>query len=301
MAYSFKGSISFGLVYIPITLHNSIRSNDISFNMLDKKTKSRIQYKKTCVDCDGREVEQKDIVRAYQYEKDRYVIFEEDDFERLKTKKDKAITIREFVKLSEIDPLYYDKPYYVVPEAGAERAFCILRDAMQKENKVGIAKTVIGSKECLAAIRVKGGEMLLSTMYFADEVQRNPAKDVESEAGGRELDIAVTIIEGMTAKFDPRAYKDEYRDRLIDAIHKKIHGKEISPVPEEDDNKITGLFEALTKSLELQKKNDAKGKSASIAKTAKAAKPSKSKTTKAKPAIHSQKSVFPDGRAAVQV
>lgn len=258
MAYSFKGSISFGLVYIPITLHNSIKTNDISFNQLDKKTRSRVQYKKTCIDCDGQEVKNEDIVKGYQYEDGKYVVFEDEDFEKLKTKKDKAITIKEFVKLSEIDPLYYEKAYYVAPQAGAERAFAILRDAMAKENKVGIAKTVIGSKEVLAAIRVRGGEMLLSTMYFADEVQQNPAKSIISEAAAKEIDIAVSIIEGMTAKYNPKEYKDEYRDRLIDAIHKKIHGKEILPQKEIEESKVASLLDALTQSLELTKKDTPK-------------------------------------------
>lgn len=123
MAYSYKGSISFGLVYIPVTLHNSIKENDIGFNMIDKKTMSRVKYKKTCADCEGREVKQEDIVKGYEYEEGKYVIFEESDFEKIKTKKDKNITIEHFVKLDEDDPLYFDRPYYVNP-TGAEKSLC---------------------------------------------------------------------------------------------------------------------------------------------------------------------------------
>ena len=118
MAYSYKGSISFGLVYIPVTLQSSIKQNDIGFNMIDKKTKSRVRYKKTCEECDGREVKQEDIVKGFEYEDGKYVIFEEKDFEKIKTKKDKNITIEQFVEVAEVDPIYYDKPYYVVPTGG---------------------------------------------------------------------------------------------------------------------------------------------------------------------------------------
>jgi DNA end-binding protein Ku len=167
MPYSFKGSISFGLVYIPITLHTAVRNNDIGFNMLDKNTMSRVQYKKTCVDCNDKEVRNEDIIKGYQYEENKYVVFEDDDFEKLKTKKDKNITIEQFVDLSDIDPIFFEKSYYVVP-SGAERAFVLLREAMESQNKVGIAKTVLGTKETLFAIRVRDREMLLSTMYFHD-------------------------------------------------------------------------------------------------------------------------------------
>jgi len=162
MAYSYKGSISFGLVYIPITLHNTIKDNSIGFNMIDKKTMSRVRYKKTCSDCDGREVKQEDIVKGYEYEEGKYVIFEEKDFEKIKSKRDKNITIEKFVNVSEVDPLYFDKPYYVAP-TGAEKAYSVLLIAMEEENKAAIAKTVLGEKETLILIRAKNGQMLLNT------------------------------------------------------------------------------------------------------------------------------------------
>ena len=134
MAYSYKGSISFGLVYIPVTLHSAVKSNDIGFNMIDKKTMSGVRYKKTCADCGGREVKQEDIVKGYEYEEDKYVIFNEDDFEKLKSKKDKNITIEKFVHLEEVDPIYFDKPYYVEP-TGAEKAFAVLVSAMENKGR----------------------------------------------------------------------------------------------------------------------------------------------------------------------
>ena len=256
MAYSYKGSISFGLVYIPVTLHNSIKENDIGFNMIDKKTMSRVKYKKTCADCEGREVKQEDIVKGYEYEEGKYVIFEESDFEKIKTKKDKNITIERFVKLDEVDPLYFDRPYYVNP-TGAEKAFSVLLTAMEQENKAAIAKTVLGTKETLILIRSKDGQMLLNTLFFEDEVTKNPAKDIKEKGSAAELKMAKAIIDSMTGEFNPEEYKDEYREKVQQAIEQKIAGKEIVSPKEKNVTTVANLMDALTKSLELTKKQKA--------------------------------------------
>lgn len=248
MAYSYKGSISFGLVYIPVTLHSTIKNNDIGFNMIDKKTMSRVKYKKTCADCDGREVRQEDIVKGYEYEEGKYVLFDEKDFEKLKSKKDKNITIEQFVNLAEIDPLYFDKPYYVAP-TGAEKAFAVLLSAMEEEGKAAVAKTVLGTKETLIAIRAKDGQMLLNTLFFAEEVTKNPAKEIKNEASEAEIRMAKTIIESMTGKFEPEKYKDEYREKVLAAIEQKISGKEINSPRERSEGKVIDLMDALQKSL----------------------------------------------------
>ncbi|MBQ8749797.1 MAG: Ku protein [Clostridia bacterium] len=260
MAYSYKGSLNFGLVYIPITLHSSIKDNDIGFNMIDKKTMSRVKYKKTCVDCGDRVVKQEDIVKGFEYEEGKYVIFEDEDFEKLKTKKDKNITIEQFVDLKEVDPLYFDRPYYVLP-TGAEKAFGVLVSAMEEENKAGLAKTVLGTKETLILVRARKGEMLLNTLFFEEEVTRNPAKEIKAEVNKKEKMIAKQIIESMTAHFEPEKYKDEYRERVQKAIEEKIAGKEIVAPKEKSENKIINLMEALQKSLEkYEKKNSTKKK-----------------------------------------
>ncbi len=175
MGYSYKGSISFGFVYIPITLHSTIKSNDIGFNMIDKKTMSRVKYKKSCADCDGREVKQEDIVKGFEYEEGKYVIFDDNDFEKIKSKKDKNITIEKFGSLSDIDPLYFDKPYYVVP-TGAEKAFAVLLTAMEQEGKAAIAKTVMGNKETLILIERKMGSYYLIHFSLRRKLQRIPLK-----------------------------------------------------------------------------------------------------------------------------
>ena len=253
MAYSYKGSISFGLVYIPVTLYSAVKDNSIGFNMIDKKTMSRVKYKKTCADCDGREVRQEDIVKGFEYEDGKYVVFDDKDFDKLKSKKDKNITIEKFVKLSEVDPIYFDKPYYVVP-TGAEKAFAVLLAAMEQEGKAAVAKTVLGTKETLILIRAKGGQMLLNTLFFEEEITANPAKEVKEQGSEAELKMAKALIEGMSGKFNPSDYKDEYRRKVQESIEHKIAGKEIVSPKESGSGKMIDLMEALTKSLEHAQK-----------------------------------------------
>lgn len=264
MAYSYKGAITFGLVYIPITLSLCIKREDIGFNMLEKKTKSRVKYKKTCVDCNDKEVKNEDIVKGYQYEKDKYVIFTDKDFEKIKTQKDKNITIESFVNLDEVDPIYFDKSYYVHAKGG-EKAFNVLLKAMEKQNKAGIAKTVLGTKETLVLLRAKNGVMLVNTLYFNSEVQKAPIiKSTKVEK--KELDLAVNLINQMSEEFKPEKYKDEYHKKLKKAIKAKIDGNEIvTPKEKNEPANIINLMEALQKSLSTKNsgsKTNAKTKKA---------------------------------------
>lgn len=254
MAYSYKGAITFGLVYIPVTLISSVKNNDIGFNLIDKKTMSRVKYKKTCVDCGNREVKNEDVVKGYQYEKDKYVIFTDKDFEKIKTKKDKNITIQQFVNLNEVDPIYFDKAYYVNP-IGAENAYEVLLNAMEKENKAGIAKAVLGTKETLIMIRAKDGTMLVNTLFFANEVLKAP-QIKKLKPIKKEVDLAVTLINQMTGKFEPEKFKDEYNLKLKKAIKSKIAGNEIIEYAEkEEPSKIINLMDALKQSLKGNAKN----------------------------------------------
>ena len=253
MAYPYKGAITFGLVYIPITLSLSVKEQDIGFNMIEKNTMSRVKYKKTCVDCNEKEVKNEDIVKGYQYEKDKYVVFTDKDFEKLKTKKDKNISIQEFVNLDEIDPIYFDKAYYVKP-TGADKAYNVLLRAMESENKAGIAKTVLGTKETLILLRVRDGKMLINTLYFHSEVQKAP-EIAKSTINKKELELAKTLINQMSEKFEPQKYKDEYHERVKKAIKRKIAGNEIVETKEDKEPvKIINLMEALQKSLETNVK-----------------------------------------------
>lgn len=258
MAYSYKGAMTFGLVYIPIQLSLSIKEHDIGFNMLEKKTKSRVKYKKTCVDCNNKEVKSTDIVKGYQYEKDKYVIFTNEDFEKIKTPKDKQITIQQFVNLDEVDPIYYDKAYYVQP-VGATKAFNVLLRAMELEKKAGIAKTVLGTKETLLMLRAYNGQMFANTLYFYSEVQKAPEIS-KTKPTKQEIDLAKNLISQMTAPFKPEKYKDEYYLKLQKAIKKKIAGHEIVETKNEEvvPSKVINLMDALKKSLETAPKSEAK-------------------------------------------
>lgn len=250
MAYSYKTSIAFGLVYIPITLYNTIKNNDIGFNMLDKKTKSRVKYKKTCEDCGDKTINNEDIVKGYKVSDNDYVIFEEDEFEKLKGKSDKNIIIEKFCALSDINPIYFDKTFYVVPEnKGAEKAYYLLLSTLKDENKVGIAKTMLGSSECVVALWVKENSLVLSRLFFDEEVQRNPAENITAEVSKQEKTLAKSIIEAMDGKFNPSEYKDEYAQRVKQAIKDKAKGKEIKDVDNDKTVKITDLMEALQKSV----------------------------------------------------
>lgn len=262
MAYSFKGNISFGLVYIPVTLHSSIRSNDIHFHLLDKKTMSRIKYQKTCADCNGKSVQVENIVKGFEYEKGKYVLFTDEDFENLKSKQDKNIIIEQFVKEEEIDPIYYNHPYYVVPN-GAEKAYVLLIKAMQQENKVGIAKCVIGNKETLIALRAKNDSLLLNTLFFYDEIMKNPAGILEEKLSEKELKLAKTLIESMVEPFKPQNFHDEYKKKISEAIEKKIAGKNIVKEKEKSTHQVIDLMEALQKSIS---KKPSKGKKTVIVK-----------------------------------
>lgn len=257
MAHSYKSSISFGLVYIPVTLHLCVKNNDISFNLIDKNTMSRIRYKKTCLDCQGKEVKNEDIVKGYEYEDDNYVILENADFEKVKSKRDKTIAIEKFVNLDHIDPIYYDKAYFVAP-AGAEQAYSLLMGAMEAKGMAGIAKTVLGTRDTLIVLRVKDGQMLLNTLFYNDEIQVSPAKSIKPVTTGKELELAKSLIENMSGNFDPENYKDEYREKLVALIDSKISGKAFSMPKEKAERHIGNLMDALLKSIESSKPNSAK-------------------------------------------
>jgi len=249
MAISHKGAISFGLVYIPVALYTATQDNDIHFNQLHKEDHSRIRYKKTCAHC-GKEVTGNDIIKGFEYDKDKYVIVTDEDFEKIKTEKDKTIQILQFADLDTINPIYYEKSYHTVPETGGEKAFELLRTAMKEENKVAIAKTVMGNKETLLAIIPVENNILVSTMYFEDDIKEIPKSIVRPELNEGELSMAKTLIQSMVKPFEPALYKDEYQERLRDLIEKKIAGQEIVAAKQEAPSNVIDLMEALKKSIE---------------------------------------------------
>lgn len=247
MAVSHRGAISFGLVHIPVGLYTATQDNDIHFNQLCKEDGSRIKYKKVCASC-GKEVGPGDIVKGFEYEKGKYVTLTDDDFEKAKTEKDKTINILHFAELKTIKPVYYDKTYHAVPEKGGEKAYELLRKAMQEEQKVGIAKTVLGTKEKLLALIPTEEDILVETMFFADEIKESPKQIEHPEVNAPELQMAKTLIGAMVREFEPKAYKDEYREKLWNIINSKIQGKE-TVAPQETVVSVIDLMEALKQSV----------------------------------------------------
>lgn len=259
MAVAAKTVISFGLVAIPVAMYTATQSNDISFNQLHEADGSRIKYKKVCAHC-GKEVSVGDIVKGYQYDKDHFVIVTDDEIERIKTEKERSIQILHFAQLDQISPIYYDKCYHVVPEAGGDKAFELLRKALMEEQKIAIGKTVMGSHETLMAIIPREDGVLISTMHYADEIKDIPKAYNRPEVSPQELTMARTLISSMDTPFDPAAYHDEYQVKLRELIETKIAGKEVVAAASEQPGNVIDLMEALQASIKQAKPEPEKPK-----------------------------------------
>ena len=244
-----KSAVSFGLVYIPISLHTATTDTDIRFNQLHKDDNERVRYKKVCGHC-GKEVTSEKIVKGFEYEKDKYVIVTDDDFENIKTEKDKSMQILHFANLNQISPVYYDKTYHAVPEPGGEKAFELLRLAMMDEQKIAVAKTVMGTKDTLLALIPREEGMLVQTMFFEEEIKALPKSYAQPTVNEPELNMAKALISSMDKPFDSSSYHDEYQARLIDLITRKIAGKEVVSATSEPAGNVIDLMEALQKSIE---------------------------------------------------
>ncbi len=248
-----KSVITFGMVAIPIAMFTATQDNEIHFNQLHKNDHSRIRYKKTCSHC-GKEIKADDIVKGYEYEDDKYVIITDSEIENLKTEKEKSIQILHFAQLNQISPVYYDKTYQAAPEAGGEKAFELLRSALMAEQKIAIGKTVLGTKDTLMAIIPREDGILISTMFYAEEVKDLQKQYTRPEVGEQELNMAKLLINSMDTPFDPSQYKDEYQAKLRNLIESKISGKEIVAAEPEKEGKVIDLMEALKASVEKAQK-----------------------------------------------
>lgn len=250
MAVAHKSAISVGLLYIPVGLYKTTRDTSISFNQLCKDSHERVRYKKYCPSCD-KEIKNEDIIKGFEYEKGRYVTFTSDELERIKSKKDKTIHIEHFAKMSEIDNILFDKDYYLVAEPGAEKAYELLRQSLLSKKEVGVAKTVLGTNENLLVLYPTKECIIAKILFYQEEIQEIPKSQTKIELSKQELDMAKTLIESMTKKFDISAYQDEYQKKLRDAITNKINGNEIVSADTEISNNIINLMDALKKSVEI--------------------------------------------------
>ena len=251
-----SGAISFGLVNVPIKLYSAVSKKTVRFHQLNGKTGVRIQQKRVDPET-GDEVNYEDIVKGYELTRDHYVLITPEELETLDPEKSRSIDIEDFVDESEIDPIYYDHPYYLVPDKGAAKAYGLLLNAMADADKVAIARVVIRSKEQLVAIRPhRDGDLLvMETMVFADEVVGTDELDGLPDASDlkvsdRELKMARQLIESLTDEFEPGKYKDEYREKVLDLIERKAAGEEIAVQPEAPEPaKVPDLMAALEASL----------------------------------------------------
>jgi len=242
------------MVAIPIAMYTATQDNNIHFNQLHADDSSRIRYKKTCAHC-GKEITSNEIVKGYEYDKDKYVVITDEEIEKIKTEKEKSIQILHFAQLNQISPVYYEKTYQAAPEAGGEKAFELLRSALMAEQKVAIGKTVMGTKDTLMAIIPREEGILISTMFYADEVKEIQKQYTKPQVAAQELDMAKLLINSMDTPFDPARYKDEYQARLRELIEAKISGKEVVAAEPESAGKVIDLMEALKASVEKAKKN----------------------------------------------
>jgi DNA end-binding protein Ku len=249
-----KSVITFGMVAIPIAMYTATRDNDIHFNQLHAEDKSRIRYKKTCAHC-GKEITAKEIVKGYEYDKDKYVVVTDEEIEKIKTEKEKSIQILHFAQLNQISPGYYDKTYQAAPEAGGEKAFELLRLALMEEQKIAIGKTVMGAKDTLMAIIPREDGILISTMFFADEIKEIQKQYTKPQVAEEELKMAKLLINSMDTPFDPSKYKDEYQVKLRELIEAKISGKEVVASQPESAGKVIDLMEALRASVDKARKD----------------------------------------------
>lgn len=247
-----KSVITFGMVAIPIAMFTATQDNDIHFNQLHKEDHSRIRYKKTCGHC-GKEIKGPDIVKGYEYDDEKYVVITDEEIEKIKTEKEKSIQILHFAQLNQISPVYYEKTYQAAPEPGGEKAFELLRSALMAEQKIAIGKTVMGTKDTLMAIIPREDGILISTMFYADEVKALQRQYTKPEVAEQELNMAKLLINSMDTPFDPSKYKDEYQARLRELIEAKIAGQEIVAAEPVSEGKVIDLMEALKASVEKAK------------------------------------------------
>ncbi|PUB09562.1 Ku protein [Paenisporosarcina sp. OV554] len=258
-----KGSISFGLVNIPVKLHTATENKDIKLRQLHKECNTPINYQKVCSGC-KKEVQSEDIVKAYEYSKNKFVVLDDEELEKLKKEnEDKAVEIIDFVKLEEIDPIYFERSYFMAPDSGGGKAYSLLRKALMESGKIGVAKIMIRSKEQLAVVRVFEELLVMETIHFPDEVRS--AKDVpnipsEPAVVQKELETALMLVDQLTTTFEPEKYTDDYRTALMELIEEKKTGKQTVTATEKQStapSNVTDLMSALQASLDKTKKKKA--------------------------------------------
>jgi len=256
-----NGVISFGMVNIPVAVYSAVGKEDVSFNLLHEEDLGRIKNVRICQVC-GEEIAYDDLVKGYQYEKDEYVPLTDEDFSKVAAEASNAISILDFVEQAEIDPMYFDKPYYLVPGKNADKGYTLLREALERTEKLGIAKFTFREKETLAAIKPNGRALMLDTMHFPDEL-RLPEKSVK--VGPTEVKLAEQLIGMLSRKFDPEKYNDTSREKLEALIEDKLKGKKTRSTSKSKVAASTNVIDIMSRLKESLAKT--KGKRRSVART----------------------------------
>jgi DNA end-binding protein Ku len=255
MKTMWRGAISFGLVSIPIRVYTATEEKTLRFNQLHEKDHGRIRYQRVCAK-DGQEVPYDEIVKGYEYEKDRYVLLTDDDLDAVPVQSTRNIDIQQFVDQAEIDPIYYKKTYYLGPEEAGVKAYQLLVEALREGEKVGVAKVSFRDKEHLAAIRLMDNLLVLDTMFWPDEIREAKFEELDKEVrvSDKEVSMAESLIDNLTEAWNPDAYTDEYREALLDIVEKKVAGEEIEEVEPVEPARVVDLMDALKQSVEATKK-----------------------------------------------
>ncbi len=259
MRPTWKGFLKLSLVNVPVRMYPAARSQSVSFNQIHKECSSRVKYDKRCPTCE-RSVRGDEIVKGYEYAKEQYVVLEETDLAKVRLESTKSIAIVQFVGKDEIDPLYYHGSHYVVPDGPvAVESFTTILKAMEDKGRVALAKVVMSNKEQIVAVRPKDGALVMSVLYYADEVRGlsgiEELKD-PPEVNTQEMALAGQLIDSITKPFDPAEFKDGYRQAVLDVIKAKVEGKEIVEPPQVETGKVINLMEALKHSLERAQSGD---------------------------------------------
>ena len=248
-----RGSISFGLVSVPVRMFTATESKELRFHFLHKDDLAPIGYDKVRKDT-GEHVDPDEVVRGFEVEKGRFVELTEEDLDRLDIELTRSIDICDFVSLEEIDPIYFRKAYYLLPAEGAEKPYLLLVRALEETGKVGVAKVVVRKKQHLACLRTWEGKLLLETMYFADEVRRPEQVEIAGDLRSAEVDMAKSLVENLSEPFDPEKYDDTYRKELLDLIRRKAKGMKLPEPQGEEEAEVVDLMAALRESVERTKK-----------------------------------------------
>ncbi len=257
MRAMWKGSLGFGLVNIPVGLFAATQSNELKFRFLHSQCHTPLEYQRVCPNC-KKEIPWEEIVRGYEYEKDHFVVLTAEELKSAAGEKEKVIEIEDFVNIKEIDPIYFQKSYYLAPDGPGRRPYALLHKAMLEEGKAAIATLTLRTKETPAVVRVYGNVLSLSTMFYPDEVRSTgdlPAIPENVEVKEKELQIAKDLIQSLTAPFEPHKYRDHYREKLLQIIEARVEGKEISVAPAPEREKVVDLLAALQASVDKAKKD----------------------------------------------